>query len=295
MRVVIPYLVVAVVGFACLGGCDTSISNEQASPIYSSTDEAKPVTTFSCTIEDADQWGGLSPLAYVDDSCFVTANSSRLAYSLFVDVRSKAELEEIQLRDGLKLSLSHLKYREELKSQTIAVVSEGVSKARMGRMCEELKEAGFKEPLVVLGGIGALKHEGYAVVGSMATAKHFASITPQLAYEYLNNEKYDKGIWLGSEEAKLLKSIPAELNFTKEIKSKIAKLNIDNRSNWQPILIIGPNALYREVVQRFSGQGVQDVYWVEGGVEAYQQYIHERSSMIAARSDSVKIPPCLRD
>lgn len=227
-------------------------------------------------------------------SCLAYAGTLPLDKYEVLDVRTNASvsLSLGPIKGARQITVPELKYRDELKDLSLLLVDEGFDTALMNYYCHTLKQSGFTDVKIAVGGVASLL-QARPSLSTQSDMSELVYLSPRQAYSIWDAHRGQVVAFEGSSDKSQL---PASTIFI-ERADAIAELTrlqsrIANVTEWQPVLLVGSEADYQfYLAQRIKP--LAGVYLLRGGLPAYQNYKQERDNILA-RKELNKVPPCQR-
>lgn len=247
-----------------------------------------------CFGDDDFSWPQLSQRSGLDVSCLAYAGTLPLDKYEVVDVRTNASvsLSLGPVKGARQLTVPELKYRSEFKDASLLLVDEGFDTSLMNYYCHTLKQSGFTDVKIAVGGIMALL-QAYPQLLMQQKASEFAYLLPRQAYSIVDNRKGSVVVFKNSAEGSTLPA-GAVVSSREEVINDIEHIQsqVKSANEWQPILLIGSESDYAFYAAQRKQQ-LTGVYFLKGGLSAYDTHKQERHNILA-RKELNKVPPCQR-
>lgn len=212
---------------------------------------------------------------------FITAEDVKQKIDLkaslaLIDIRSPEEFTQAHIPGSLNIPIHFIRTKAFLKSSPVIIVTDGYQYARLEPECKRLTEQGFKVS-ILLGGLNYWKQASLPLGGESWAGKTFDSISPEAFYL---EKDYDHWVVLdasGKEAGK--EAMPFAVPFnpdsqffaTSRLKSTIEK----HRKSEQCLVLITNDAGtdYQNIARIISKAELKNVFYLEGGIKAYEQYL----------------------
>jgi hypothetical protein len=247
-----------------------------------------------CFGDDDFSWPQLSQRSGLDVSCLAYAGTLPLDKYEVVDVRTNASvsLSLGPVKGARQLTVPELKYRSELKDASLLLVDEGFDTSLMNYYCHTLKQSGFTDVKIAVGGIVALLQAQPSFL-AQSDISELVYLIPRQAYSILDVHRGRVVAFDGSSDTSKL---PANTVFIKraDVIAELTKLqsHVAKIAEWQPVLLVGSEADYQFYFSQRK-KPLTGVYLLRGGLSAYESYKQERYNILA-RKELNKVPPCQR-
>lgn len=197
-----------------------------------------------------------------------------------IDVRPAADFEKYRIAGSLNIALHALKTKAHLKARPLVLVNEGFVVAPLVRTCRALNLAGFRATILV-GGLKAWKQKGGRVVGDPFAMTQMSRITPrQLLWEkgHIGLVMADAS---GTESSGYEELFPGarHLSLIKKRKASEALKDMVEAADADPfyklVIITAGDRENDRIERRLADQGVGRVFFLEGGLPAYETYLEQ--------------------
>lgn len=242
----------------------------------------------SCEMGEDEHLGGAelfaSDLDQVSElsSCFVdwnTVKQSTLNYQ-WIDIRPEQVFNTAHVNASINLPSHRIKTKSYLKKRPLLIVDHGASYRRLGRLCIELKSAGFETVNILKGGINAALAGGRAAHGDI-NDKALMMVSPKIAMEefYLSGARF-VAFDENHQQRLINKQIPVELiqsglhtgNALGDIQSIHSELPKNSLWGKTIVLVDAPSRYYDQAMTQTQLAG--HVYFLEGGVESLLTFLN---------------------
>ncbi len=193
-----------------------------------------------------------------------------------VDIRSQGEYSQAHIPGSLNIRVHFIRTKILLKSSPVVIVTDGYQYAGLEPECKRLTEQGFLVT-ILFGGLNSWKHAGLPLEGEAWMAKTFDHISPEAFY-------LEKGYghWVvldasGKDAGK--QSMPYAVRFDPDAQlfapSRLKGTVEKNRKSGQCLVLIANDtgAEYQSIARIVSKAELKNVFYLEGGIRAYDQYL----------------------
>lgn len=192
-----------------------------------------------------------------------------------IDIRSQDEFTQAHIPGSLNIPIHFIRTKTFLKNNPVVIVSEGYQYAHLEPECKRLAEEGFKV-LILLGGLNSWKQASLPLEGESWISKTFDRISP----EAFHLEKdFDHWVILDASEKKAKKAVmpssvpfdPDSLFASSQLKGSVKS----NREGKQGLVLItnDTGTEYQNIARLVSKAELKNVFYLEGGIKAYEQYL----------------------
>lgn len=202
-----------------------------------------------------------------------------------VDIRHEAQFSKFKIPGSINIPLSFIKTKPFLKTKPIVIIHEGFGYSQIIQEATPLKEKGF-DIKILEGGLVAWKHIGGAIVGDPFTQK---DLNKMPARAFFMEKDYEEWIILNacrnpSETQK--KIIPKAIHtpekipdivqaiFTNKPLSK-QKITVPRNTPLAAVIIFNETGKdYDKLEKEINKTFAHKVFFLEGGIEAYQTFLN---------------------
>jgi len=240
-------------------------------------------------------------------SCFVTADivakQTKSGSVTLVDVRLAEDFEKFRIPGALNIPLHLLKTKSFLKTANIVLVNEGRSSRDLEESCRALKQAGFSRVSILDGGLHAWHERKQPVEGDPLVSRSFNKLkTSELFFE----RAYDDWVAInlsaasGPDSRQALKALPRKVVTLKtagktvpttEIRNAIRAQRLAN-PNAKIAIIADTDAIYSKLEQELRGSEYVGVFYLAGGLAAYQQHVAMQVAIRHEADKPAKLASC---
>ncbi len=214
---------------------------------------------------------------------------------LLVDVREEGRAEKLWIPGAIKIPLFALRTKTFLKGKPIVVFNEGHSYLSLNRECEVLSKSGF-DVSVLDGGLRSWIRKGGVVEGDAFSRTGLNRLSPQMFAAGKENENWliidatgRAGHEISRKGREDLDSRAVRIPFTQqkgnqEFGRKLKPL-VDGRKGkpfFSIVVIDRDGKMYDRMEKYLIDVAVVNVFYVDGGFEAYDSY-KKQANLVAAR------------
>lgn len=192
-----------------------------------------------------------------------------------IDIRSQDDFAQAHIPGSLNIPIHFIRTKAFLKNNPVVIVSEGYQYAHLEPECKRLAEEGFKV-LILLGGLNSWKQSSLPLEGESSMSTAFDRISP----EAFHLEKdFDHWVILDASKKKAKKeSMPSAVPFDPDSLFATSRLKgsvKDKREGKQGLVLIANDTgtEYQNIARLVSQAELKNVFYLEGGIEAYEQYL----------------------
>lgn len=172
-----------------------------------------------------------------------------------------------------------------LKNQEVIVVGAPYARQQLGQLCHRLKTNGFDRARIVIGGVLAVSEKRNMNLPASDEAMNFVA-PRQFAIELLADQS--RLVFLNKNAATktgldgLRNTMTLDLEQVSHARDALVEVAGNIR---YPVFVVGNEEEYRQVRSWFSSRRIDNVYFVKGGVQGFQEFVKEnRRIQIAMRS-----------
>jgi rhodanese-related sulfurtransferase len=217
-----------------------------------------------------------------------------------VDVREKGQFEAVNIPGSINIPLFAVKTKTFLKAKPLILVNEGYAYEPMERVCAHLRNNGFKA-WILDGGLAAWKQKGGALRGDPFQQQGLNKVPAPVFY---TEKAYDN--WLivdmsKSEGSQATTQLPQAIHIplaknTAAFVSALKKAVAQRKDN--PLLLVmlfnKKGEGYEAIEQAIHEAGMAKVFFLTGGLEAYDRFVKNLSQIRQAQDNSKKtIKKCI--
>jgi rhodanese-related sulfurtransferase len=254
-----------------------------------------------CHKDDAPVGGPvMAPAPWPDMSCAITAHALHTLLqrqsTVLIDVRQSADYEAFHIDGSLNVSFSDLRSKPYWRNKTAVLVGSGRAERELYGECARLKQLGYKEVLVLQGGITTWLASGQTVTGRAPSARSAAGLSA--AQFWLESQNPDNLVALGAGLASLQKAIPFSVVLPQITATTVRKV-IERRRKEQknaPLaaVVLAPGAAMSvqqiELLQRSMLPIPVLVYY--DGAAAFSNHRNLQDAVWLAQAHGPKQPAC---
>jgi len=216
---------------------------------------------------------------------------------LFIDVRSVRDFDALHINGAMNIPLHFIKTKTYLKSSPLVLVDRGLAAHRLLPVCRELRKLGF-DGRILEGGMNAWSSHGGRMTGEPVRQMDYCRISPADFYKeknYSNRIVCDVSA-IRSEASKQLMPYASHFPLTGNAGSQselIAKFKSAHGRNAAIIVVNSNGERYRKVKRLLGHAGLKNVFYLDGGIDAYGKYLDGLISSWRPQDQRVKSnSPC---
>jgi len=229
-------------------------------------------------------------------ACYISAQIAQQQLvdkaAFFIDLRDRQAFQRYRIPGSLNMAAHTLKTKAFLKSKPLILFNEGHSYQTLEKLCVNLRETGFSQVAILEGGLNQWQKQIGNLQGNLLAVRHLDNMTAaqfwqERDYEHwlvVNIYSFDDKQPVSSGALKLLFSDNAE-KWLNQLAAAVAKQT--QITGVSPYLLIvsarGDN--YPRVKATLRETNFTNVFYLQGGIQAYQQFIREQAAMLAIRAN----------
>lgn len=228
-------------------------------------------------------------------SCEISFEELQAKPRTIIDVRDSNAYAKVSLQGALNLPVSSLRHRQFLKSQAIVLIDDGKTPSALVRACGELKEQGFIDIRVLIGGLRTLHANGAALTADARsiqglyhlTASEFDSeagrpgwLTVGVDIDAVSGAKNNVALHESIDTSSASKTIATQL-----------RAMLARRADGVLILAATNDTFKRESVVALSPAEASRVLILTGGLEGQRRYQAQQASVVAQAGKPL-VRPC---
>lgn len=229
-----------------------------------------PVTPFQQDREAHFEWPQLRHKVALHSDCWSSFDAISSKDIVLIDVRATKELEQHPLQDMRRIPLHTIDRDIGLKGKTILLVGTGFDQAQLDQACLQLRKQGINVTALT-GGVRALLGTSWAEFSEMdesqITAEEFYSGSMTTSWKLIP-------FGLNDEQIEHLPDQP----LTQNRKFKRLFQN-QTTQNIEYVLVASDERATYALQQSIGKAGITNTVWLQGGVEAYENYIKGQYSI----------------
>ena len=209
-----------------------------------------------------------------------------------VDVREKGQFEAVNIPGSINIPLFAVKTKTFLKARPLILVNEGYAYEPMERVCAHLRNNGFKA-WILDGGLTAWKQKGGPLRGDPFQQQGLNMVPAPVFY---TEKAFDNWLIVNitpSKQANSSSMMPEAINvpLTKNTASFVSALKkaIVQRKDNSLLLVMLFNEKgegYEAIEQPLHEAGMAKVFFLNGGLEAYDRFVKNLSVIRQAQDNS---------
>jgi rhodanese-related sulfurtransferase len=198
---------------------------------------------------------------------------------LLIDVRPAADYQGLHIPGAMNIPLHFIKTKAYLKSSPFVLVDKGLDYHRLAPICRQLRKMGF-HARILEGGMSAWAARGGPMVGEPVRQMDYSRISP---VDFFQEKDYARRIVCDvsakrSPASRRLMPYAVHLPLSGNAKKQAARLEKFKTAYAsaaeETLLVVDRDGHgYRNVKRAFAHAGFKNVFYLSGGVKAYQNYL----------------------
>jgi hypothetical protein len=204
----------------------------------------------------------------------------------------------LRVSGSLSIPAYQIKAKRFLRGKKLLLLGEGHSYGELEHLVQALRGAGHEEVAIVEGGLAAW-HQEVGLVDGVVPAGRLATVSPQ---DYSRERQYEHWkvafIQRGDlpDGLRLLSSDPAVISIDAEpaeIRSRLGELAAAGEGGLRGLVLIASRdgERYARVRAIMKGSGLWNLFFLEGGLQAYARYLDRSHAMQSRHGAKAKMRP----
>jgi rhodanese-related sulfurtransferase len=224
-------------------------------------------------------------------ACYVSAQMAHQQWSdkaaFFIDLRDRQAFQRYRIPGSLNMAAHTLKTKAFLKAKPLILFSEGHSYHALEKLCVNLRDAGFSQVAILEGGLNQWRKQVGNLQGNLLAVRYLDRMTAaqfwlERDYEHwlvVDISLVDDKQWPSSGVLGLSLSNQAE-NWLKQLTAAVAKHRQSIGVSPYVLIVSARGDSYPKVRAILRGTDLSNVFYLQGGVQAYQRFIREQAAML---------------
>ena len=219
---------------------------------------------------------------------------------VLVDVRNAQDFNSCRIRGSINIPAFALREKKFLRLKSLVLVNEGFSFSKLEQTCQRLKDSGFQQVSILIGGLNQWREKGFTIEGDVFAQKSLNKITPR---EFFAERNYENLILVDvsgvmSPEASSLMAGAFSIPYRKQVKNFVGRL----KKALQPyendplvsVLIFNKNGRYPESMELFIRKaGIKNVFYLQAGLEGYRTFLQQQALIWQKKNNKKIIKKCV--
>lgn len=248
----------------------------------------------------------LSPISgnAADSDLFVSADWAALQLKKknykfqIVDIRQAQDFNKIHIPGSINIPLHFIKSKRYLKQKTIIIADKGFFYRSIIEECEKLKKLNF-DVKILNGGLNTWLTKNLPVQGDIFSQEEFFLVDARKVYQ----EQSIHPILFVDTSDKKVKSqdfkpvFKDAITFTQESKQPFKEIEkfIKAKPNGSILVFNNFGQGYNEIRDTMLSKGINNLFFLEGGLKAYNEYLHNLELAKAPKQERLKTTQKCRD
>lgn len=218
---------------------------------------------------------------------------------LLIDIRSAPDYAALHIPGAINLSLHFIKTKPHLKSAPIVLVDQGLSSQRLAPACRVLRNQGF-DVRILDGGMNAWRSRGGPMAGDPVRQIAYDRIAPADFFLEKNDPGHivcDVSLARSPASAQLmpyaihLPLVDATGGRTTQVEN--FKATHARKGSFTVLVVNESGKGYPNFQSAIDSAGLKNVFYLDGGIKAYGEYLEGLSQSWRPRSERlVMLSPC---
>ena len=217
----------------------------------------------------------------------------------WIDVRSSEKYRALRIPDSLNIPIYNIKTKPFLKGKKLILITQGYEYGIYVQELEKIRKADFDARFLKGGLLGWLSDKG-EVLGNSTTGLDILS-----PLEFFSEKEYGYWIKIDCDDVKI--STPCHLithaehvpgSLSKEaFQSKVHELKLkiqggSHKEIWVNLLLFNKDGDYGKVREKLGQFPGMNLFFLEGGLTAYEKFLQDKEASLNARSVTRKMKAC---
>lgn len=219
---------------------------------------------------------------------------------MLVDVRDAADFNSCRIRGSINIPTFALSKKTFLKSKPLVLVNEGFNYSKLEQACQRLRDSGFHNVSILIGGLSHWREKGFPIEGDVFAQKSLNKILPR---DFFAERNYKNLILVDvsgimSPEAFSLMPGASSVPYRKQAKKFVGEL----KKILQPhendplvsVLIFNQNGRYRERMEGLIRKaGIKNVFYLKDGLEGYRTFLQKQALILRTKNTRKIVKKCV--
>ncbi len=209
---------------------------------------------------------------------------------VLIDIRPPKEFGNYRISESINMPPFEIKSKTFLKNKHVVIVGNNDNIFDMGLLCHELKLQKFKKVNFIKGGIGSWEDnligrdastEERWEFGRISTRK-FVSLKSKIAWLVLDASADNEALYSWKSKLGNIRVVRFDINNSTNLNIVKNHMNLFEKKSLYGILAVSKTGeKYGEVDDFLRNNNVKNVYYLDGGIEAYEKYTAEREVFLS--------------
>lgn len=209
-----------------------------------------------------------------------------------VDVRSAGDFAQVHIPGSLNIPLHQVKTKAFLKKAPFVLIDQGYRIRTISLECRGLRRNGF-QATILDGGLAAWQAAGHSLDGDVFVAAKLSQVRPRDVFgEGQRNDQVLLDVSTdATEETMRLFPLRVALEKWDRLPQTMATFADAKKRTW---LVLDQTGSDPRVVERLHALGLRQVFYLQGGVMGYRQYLARQQAATAPRESRMfTTKPCV--
>lgn len=246
-------------------------------------------------------FSSFSPAAHADSGSLYLSPESVLAMLknrqevLFVDVRDREAFDRLKIPGSIHIPVYALKSKTFLRDKSFVLVSEGYPNISLDQTCKALRAGGFARASILSGGLRSWMLKKGPIEGDPFAAKEVTRVPPKDFFAQQESPDWLVVIASGPTASASQPLIPGALILTLQGDSRKFVSSLKTLINSKPgsprltVLVSDERGEKYESIERtVQEEGIRNVFYLEGGLEAYRIFLQQQALLGQPGREEVK-------
>ena len=219
---------------------------------------------------------------------------------VLVDVRDAKDFNSCRIRGSINIPAFALSKKTFLKSKSLVLINEGFRYSKLEQAYQRLKDSGFHNASILIGGISHWREKGFPIEGDAFAQKSLNKIPPREFFAERNYENLilvDVSGIVSPEVSSLMPgalSVPyrkQENKFVHELKKVLQPHENDPLVS---VLIFNKNGRYPESMELLIWKaGIKNVFYLKDGLEGYKAFLQKQVLILRTKNTRKIVKKCV--
>lgn len=204
----------------------------------------------------------------------------------FVDVRKKAEFQQLRIPGAIRVPVHFVKTKAYLKNKKIVLINNGFSRQPLVSACKDLNNRGF-DARILSGGLNAWVGKGLPVRGSPFPKNSLAMVSPRRAFQAHADRSFLPVDISGSKSPEVFDNTVYVNPSKRELFSVLAGYH-KNHPHGSVLIFSQTGTGYETFRKQLKSADIKNVFFLTGGMNAYNNYLENRKRASAPKTERIK-------
>ena len=219
---------------------------------------------------------------------------------VLVDVRDAQDFNSCRIRGSINIPAFALRKKIFLKSKSLVLVNEGFSYSKLEQTCQRLKDSGFQQVSILIGGLNQWREKGFTIEGDVFAQKKVNKILPRDFFAERNCENLILVDVSGTMSPETLDLMPRSFSLpyrglAEEFIGKIKQaLRPHKNDPLISVLIFNQNGRYPERMEGLIRKaGIKNVFYLKDGLEGYKTFLQKQALILRTKNTRKIVKECV--